>query len=55
MGPAMYLIEEDLRRSKHFHDDITEAMLVCALRFDGYRYLEVVNQHVDWDIFTAKA
>jgi hypothetical protein len=32
-----------LRRSKAFDDDITEAMLLCALRFDGYSYLEVVH------------
>ena len=36
-------VEEDLRLRKHFHGDIIEAMLVCALRFDGYRYLEVVH------------
>ena len=42
----MYRVEEDLRRSKHFNGDIIEAMLVCALRFDGYRYLEVVHREL---------
>jgi hypothetical protein len=36
----MNRVEEDLRQGKAFDSYITEAMLVCALRFDGYRYLE---------------
>ena len=43
MVRARYRVEEDSRRSKAFDDDVTEAMLVCALRFDGYSYLEVVH------------
>ena len=43
---AMNRVEEDLRQGKEFDSYITEAMLVCALRFDGYRYLEAIHPEI---------